>query len=142
MGLTLRVSLGLCIKTRSVIAFDMKMIFHSNANKTHFHKKDRALGLILKIRDFGTGKWPTGVQFVSPPVTMLNQNPTILSSFYTFNIPPHTPSTPSSTNSIGSGGAPMYLVIPFTHLTSHKGRETETFFFHFFFSFTKNKPMQ
>ena len=33
-----------------------------NANKTHFHKKDRALGLILKIKDFGTPKWPTGVQ--------------------------------------------------------------------------------
>ena len=61
-GLTRRVPLGLCIKTRSVIALDMKMIFLSNANKTHFHKKDRALGLILKIKDFGTPKWPTGVQ--------------------------------------------------------------------------------
>ena len=90
------------------------MIFHSHANKTHFHKKCCALGLILKIRDFGTRKWPTGVQFVSPPVTMLNHNPTILRSFYTFNIPPNTPSTPSPTNSIGSGGAPMSLVIPFT----------------------------
>ena len=42
-GLTRRVPLGLCIKTRSVIALDMKMIFHSNGNKTHFHKKDRHL---------------------------------------------------------------------------------------------------
>ena len=38
--------------------FDMKMIFHSQANKTHFHKKGCALGLILKVRVFGTRKWP------------------------------------------------------------------------------------
>ena len=31
-------------------AFDMEMIFHSCANKTHFHKKGFALGLILKVR--------------------------------------------------------------------------------------------
>ena len=129
-GLTRRVPLGLCIKTRSVIALDMKMIFLSNANKTHFHKKDRALGLILKIRDFGTPKWPTGVQFVSPPVTMLNHNPTILRSFYTFNIPPQTPSTPSPTDSIGRGGAPVYLVIPFT--TPGKPQRKRNFWFLFF----------
>ena len=34
------------------------MIFHSHANKTHFHKKGCALGLILKVRVFGTRKWP------------------------------------------------------------------------------------
>ena len=39
-------------------AFDMEMIFHSHANKTHFHKKGCALGLILKERVFGTRKWP------------------------------------------------------------------------------------
>ena len=39
-------------------AFDMEMIFHSYANKTHFHKKDCPLGLILKVRVFGTRKWP------------------------------------------------------------------------------------
>ena len=33
-------------------AWDMEMIFHSNANETHFHKKGCALGLI------GTRKWP------------------------------------------------------------------------------------
>ena len=38
--------------------FDMKMIFYSHANKTHFHKKDCALGLILKVRVFETQKWP------------------------------------------------------------------------------------
>ena len=37
-------------------AFDMEMIFHSHANKTHFHKKGCALGLILKVRVFGTRK--------------------------------------------------------------------------------------
>ena len=39
-------------------AFDMKMIFHSHANKTHFHMKGCALGLILKVRLFKTRKWP------------------------------------------------------------------------------------
>ena len=39
-------------------AFDMEMIFHFHANKTHFHKKGCALGFILKVRVFGTGKWP------------------------------------------------------------------------------------
>ena len=38
-------------------AFDMEMILYSHANKTHFHKKDCALGLILKVRVFGTRKW-------------------------------------------------------------------------------------
>ena len=37
--------------------FDMEMIFHSHANKTHFHKKCSALGLILKVRVSGTRKW-------------------------------------------------------------------------------------
>ena len=36
----------------------MEMIFHSHANKTHFHKKGCALGFILKVRVFGSGKWP------------------------------------------------------------------------------------
>ena len=39
-------------------AFDMEMIFHSHANKTHFHKKGCVLGLILKVRVFGTRKRP------------------------------------------------------------------------------------
>ena len=34
------------------------MSFHSHANKTHFHKKGCALGLILKVRAFGTRKRP------------------------------------------------------------------------------------
>jgi len=39
-------------------AFDMKMIFHSHANKTLFHKDGFALGLILKMRTFRTSEWP------------------------------------------------------------------------------------
>ena len=38
-------------------AFDMKIIFHSHINKTHFQKKGRAPSLILKVRVFGTRKW-------------------------------------------------------------------------------------
>ena len=39
-------------------AFDMEIIFHSHANKTHFHKKGCAPSLILKVRVGGTRKWP------------------------------------------------------------------------------------
>ena len=39
-------------------AIDMEIIFHSHANKTHFHKKGCAPSLILKVRVFGTRKWP------------------------------------------------------------------------------------
>ena len=39
-------------------AFDIEIIFHSHANKTHFHKKGCAPSLILKGRVFGTRKWP------------------------------------------------------------------------------------
>ena len=36
----------------------MEIIFHSHAIKTHFHKKGCVLSLILKVRVFGTRKWP------------------------------------------------------------------------------------
>ena len=39
-------------------AFDMEITFHSHANKTHFHKKGCIPSLILKVRIFGTRKWP------------------------------------------------------------------------------------
>ena len=42
-------------------AFDMEIIFHSHTNKTHFHKKGCAPSLILKVRVFGTRKWPIRV---------------------------------------------------------------------------------
>ena len=39
-------------------AIDMTMSFYSLANKTHFHNKGLAHGLALKVRGFGTRKWP------------------------------------------------------------------------------------
>jgi len=36
----------------------MKMIFNYDANKTHFHNKGFALNLVLRVRFFGTRKWP------------------------------------------------------------------------------------
>ena len=39
-------------------AIDMKMIFNYDANKTHFLNKGFALSLVLKVRFFGTRKWP------------------------------------------------------------------------------------
>ena len=39
-------------------AFDMEIIFRSHTNKAHFHKKGCAPSLILKVRVFGTRKWP------------------------------------------------------------------------------------
>ena len=45
-------------------AFDMEMIFHSHVSKTHFHKKGCALGLILKLRVFGTRWRPIQVAFM------------------------------------------------------------------------------
>ena len=38
---------------------DMKMFFfHFHTNKTHFHNQGFALSLVLKVRVFGTRKWP------------------------------------------------------------------------------------
>ena len=51
-------------------AFDMEMIFHSRANKTHFHKKGCALGLILKVGVFGTQKWPVRCKTCSEQTTL------------------------------------------------------------------------
>ena len=39
-------------------AIDMKIIFNYYANKTHFHNEGFALSLVLKVRFFGTRKWP------------------------------------------------------------------------------------
>ena len=49
-------------------ALDMKMIFHSHTNKTHFHKKGCALCLVLKVRVSGTRKRLIGWQVI--PVVM------------------------------------------------------------------------
>ena len=39
-------------------AIDMKTIFYSHANETRFQKEGFALSLVLKVRVFGTQKWP------------------------------------------------------------------------------------
>ena len=39
-------------------AIDMKIIFNYDANKTPFQNKGFALSLVLKVRFFGTRKWP------------------------------------------------------------------------------------
>ena len=46
-------------------AFDMEIIFHSRANKTHFHKRGCAPSLSLKVRVFGTRTWPIDRRIVS-----------------------------------------------------------------------------
>ena len=43
----------------------MKMNFYSHANKTYFPKKGLELSLVLKVKVFGTRKWPTGQSFSS-----------------------------------------------------------------------------
>ena len=48
-------------------AFDMEIIFHSHANKTHFHKKGCAPSHILKVSVFGTRRWPIGQKIQKIP---------------------------------------------------------------------------
>ena len=48
----------------------MEIIFHSHANKTHFHKKGCALGIILKMTVFRTQKWPIGHALLSLAVSL------------------------------------------------------------------------
>ena len=36
----------------------MKMSLNYDANKTHFQNKGFALSLVLKVKFFGTQKWP------------------------------------------------------------------------------------
>ena len=50
--------IGYSVRPVEHSAFDMEMIFHSHANKTHFYKEGCALGLILKVRVFGTRTLP------------------------------------------------------------------------------------
>ena len=52
-----RVPTGLCPNEVKCPAFDMEIIFYSHVSETHFHKKGCELGLILKVRVFGTRKW-------------------------------------------------------------------------------------
>ena len=43
----------------------MEIIFHSHANKTHFHKKGCAPSLILKVRDFWNSEVAYFIEFFS-----------------------------------------------------------------------------
>ena len=51
--------------------FVVEMSFNYDANKTHFHNKGFALSLVLKVKLFGTRKWPnrTGAKLKSNLVT-------------------------------------------------------------------------
>ena len=55
-----KVALSLCFKPRlSAKLFTWNMIFLILMHKkTHFHKKGFALSAVLKVRVFGTWKWP------------------------------------------------------------------------------------
>ena len=56
-----RVPPVLCFKTRvgvKPLIWKSFFFFFSHANKTRFHKKGCAASLILKVRVFGTRKWP------------------------------------------------------------------------------------
>ena len=62
MSLT-RVSKSSCLKPlfqseAKCDAINIKMVFCSRANKTHFHMKGFALSLFLKVRIFRTRNWP------------------------------------------------------------------------------------
>ena len=46
----------------------MKMIFNYDANKTHFYNKGFALSLVLKVKFFGTRKWPIKYNMRFQPV--------------------------------------------------------------------------
>ena len=56
----------------------MKMSFNYDANKTHFHNKGLALILVLKVRFFGTRKWPiktcaTFTQYMPYASSLINE---------------------------------------------------------------------
>ena len=71
-----RVSPGLCFKTRvGAQPLIQKSFFIPMQKKNNFHKKGCAPSLILKVRVFGTWKWPIENGHVSdqyvkiPPLT-------------------------------------------------------------------------
>ena len=53
-------------------AIDMKMIFNYYANISHFYNKGFALSLVLKVRFFGTRKWPIAL-LVKVLLNMVNE---------------------------------------------------------------------
>ena len=69
-----RVPPGLRSKTRlSAQPLIRKWFFYSHANKTHYHKKGCALGLILKVRVFETQKWPI-IDIIGFRVACMNES--------------------------------------------------------------------
>ena len=48
----------LCFDNSQYHAQPHPIIAYHHANKTHFHKKGFALGLVLRVRVFGNRKWP------------------------------------------------------------------------------------
>lgn len=48
---------SLCFKARLSETTDIKIIFYSEANEAHYHKKGFALTLVFKVRVFGSRKW-------------------------------------------------------------------------------------
>ena len=48
------------LKQGQVQNVSYEKVFYYHANKTNFHKKGLALGLVLRVRVFGTRKWPIG----------------------------------------------------------------------------------
>ena len=83
-----RVPPGLCIKTRLSACSALEMIFHTHANKTHFHKKGCALGLILKVRVFGTWKCPSIIEGLQA-WKFWNNLPLNLPFTQEIQVPPH-----------------------------------------------------
>jgi len=72
-------------------AIDMKMIFHSHGNKTHFHINGFALSLVLKKRFFGTRKWPILFSSPHPHLHSLNRLRVISpKSFCPSNLAPYS----------------------------------------------------
>ena len=69
------------------------MIFYYHANKTNFHKKGFALGLVLRVRVFGTSKWPiqqvAPLEEVSSKISILNLKLQVISTFKQDIIPVH-----------------------------------------------------
>ena len=57
-----RVAPSLCFKAKlranPLMGVNTKIICYFHAHKTYFHKKGFALSFVLKVRVFGTQKWP------------------------------------------------------------------------------------
>ena len=82
-----RVPPGLCMKTR----LSAQPSFWSHANKTHFHKKGCALGLVLKVKVFGSRKWLICCPGLGHLYLLFNAPPWGIFSFSTWQMPDKCP---------------------------------------------------